>query len=152
MCKSNEFANCIILLIVIDYRGIVPYKAEMRDLGETLLYLKTLGAYEFKDKRAGHHLLRKLDLPSRYNILQIIIMGTLDSWNTPVSFISVILLLVVGNAAKHASVIMFAIKDKLDNLDMSTNVCYMKMIKKAGNKMDMHAFSREEFFIFLFRA
>ncbi|GJW21877.1 vacuolar cation/proton exchanger 3-like protein isoform X1 [Tanacetum coccineum] len=40
--------------------------------------------------------------------------GTSDSWNTPVSFISVILLPIVGNAAEHASVIMFAIKDKLD--------------------------------------
>nr|GEW25915.1 nuclear pore complex protein NUP107 isoform X2 [Tanacetum cinerariifolium] len=28
----------------------VPYKSEMRDLGETLLYIKTLDAYEFKDK------------------------------------------------------------------------------------------------------
>nr|GEW58692.1 nuclear pore complex protein NUP107-like [Tanacetum cinerariifolium] len=28
----------------------VTYKSEMRDLGETLLYIKTLGAYEFKDK------------------------------------------------------------------------------------------------------
>nr|GEV11088.1 zinc finger, CCHC-type [Tanacetum cinerariifolium] len=40
-------------------------------------------------------------------------MGASDSWNTPVSFISVILLPIVGNAAEHVSVIMFAIKDKL---------------------------------------
>nr|GEY57416.1 vacuolar cation/proton exchanger 3-like isoform X1 [Tanacetum cinerariifolium] len=96
--------------------------------------------------------------------------GASDSWNTPVSFISVILLPIVGNAAEHASVIMFAIKDKLirrrkgekggrreergdisikcvidalfahlrgklyveltvsDNLDTSTDVCYMKVL------------------------
>ncbi|KAG0501857.1 hypothetical protein HPP92_001929 [Vanilla planifolia] len=34
--------------------------------------------------------------------------------NMPVAFISVILLPIVGNAAEHASAIMFAIKDKLD--------------------------------------
>lgn len=33
--------------------------------------------------------------------------------NMPVSFISVILLPIVGNAAEHASAIMFAMKDKL---------------------------------------
>uniref|UniRef100_A0A803MII4 PPM-type phosphatase domain-containing protein n=1 Tax=Chenopodium quinoa TaxID=63459 RepID=A0A803MII4_CHEQI len=37
-----------------------------------------------------------------------------DSWNMPVAFISVILLQIVGNAAEHASAIMFAVKDKLD--------------------------------------
>lgn len=31
----------------------------------------------------------------------------------PVAFISVILLPIVGNAAEHASAIMFAMKDKL---------------------------------------
>lgn len=39
--------------------------------------------------------------------------GASDSWNMPVSFISVILLPIVGNAAEHGSAIMFAIKDKL---------------------------------------
>lgn len=39
--------------------------------------------------------------------------GASDSWNMPVSFISVILLPIVGNAAEHASAIMFAMKDKL---------------------------------------
>ncbi|KVI05811.1 vacuolar cation/proton exchanger 3-like isoform X2 [Cynara cardunculus var. scolymus] len=42
------------------------------------------------------------------------IQGASDSWNIPVSFISVILLPIVGNAAEHASAIMFAMKDKLD--------------------------------------
>ncbi|KAI3737808.1 hypothetical protein L2E82_27821 [Cichorium intybus] len=42
------------------------------------------------------------------------IQGASDSWNMPVSFISVILLPIVGNAAEHASAIMFAVKDKLD--------------------------------------
>ncbi|KAK9099652.1 hypothetical protein Syun_026697 [Stephania yunnanensis] len=41
-------------------------------------------------------------------------IGASDSWNMPVSFISVILLPIVGNAAEHASAIMFAMKDKLD--------------------------------------
>ncbi|XP_019708874.1 vacuolar cation/proton exchanger 3 isoform X2 [Elaeis guineensis] len=42
------------------------------------------------------------------------IEGASDSLNLPVSFISVILLPIVGNAAEHASAIMFAMKDKLD--------------------------------------
>ncbi|KMT03761.1 hypothetical protein BVRB_8g189090 [Beta vulgaris subsp. vulgaris] len=42
------------------------------------------------------------------------LQGASDSWNMPVAFISVILLPIVGNAAEHASAIMFAVKDKLD--------------------------------------
>ncbi|PQM40430.1 vacuolar cation/proton exchanger 2 [Prunus yedoensis var. nudiflora] len=42
------------------------------------------------------------------------IQGASDSFNMPVAFISVILLPIVGNAAEHASAIMFATKDKLD--------------------------------------
>ncbi|KAF8021683.1 hypothetical protein BT93_G1971 [Corymbia citriodora subsp. variegata] len=42
------------------------------------------------------------------------IEGASDALNIPVAFISVILLPIVGNAAEHASAIMFAVKDKLD--------------------------------------
>ncbi|XP_073300705.1 vacuolar cation/proton exchanger 3-like [Primulina huaijiensis] len=42
------------------------------------------------------------------------LQGASDSMNMPVAFISVILLPIVGNAAEHASAIMFAVKDKLD--------------------------------------
>lgn len=42
------------------------------------------------------------------------IEGASVSLKMPVSFISVILLPIVGNAAEHASAIMFAMKDKLD--------------------------------------
>ncbi|KAJ9183239.1 hypothetical protein P3X46_007124 [Hevea brasiliensis] len=42
------------------------------------------------------------------------IQGASDTLNMPVAFISVILLPIVGNAAEHASAIMFAMKDKLD--------------------------------------
>ncbi|KAK4275248.1 hypothetical protein QN277_018364 [Acacia crassicarpa] len=42
------------------------------------------------------------------------IEGASTSWKMPVSFISVILLPLVGNAAEHASAVMFAMKDKLD--------------------------------------
>lgn len=43
----------------------------------------------------------------------IFFQGASDSLNMPMSFISVILLPIVGNAAEHASAIMFAMKDKL---------------------------------------
>ncbi|KAJ6836416.1 vacuolar cation/proton exchanger 3-like isoform X2 [Iris pallida] len=42
------------------------------------------------------------------------IEGASESLNMPMAFISVILLPIVGNAAEHASAIMFAMKDKLD--------------------------------------
>lgn len=42
------------------------------------------------------------------------IEGASIAWKIPVAFISVILLPIVGNAAEHASAIMFAMKDKLD--------------------------------------
>ncbi|KAJ4816086.1 vacuolar cation/proton exchanger [Rhynchospora pubera] len=42
------------------------------------------------------------------------IEGASRSWNIPIAFISVVLLPIVGNAAEHASAIMFAINDKLD--------------------------------------
>eukprot|EP00475_Leptophrys_vorax_P021012 TRINITY_DN28756_c0_g3_i2.p1 TRINITY_DN28756_c0_g3~~TRINITY_DN28756_c0_g3_i2.p1 ORF type:complete len:453 (+),score=41.30 TRINITY_DN28756_c0_g3_i2:58-1416(+) len=42
------------------------------------------------------------------------IEGAADSWDIPVAFISVIILPIVGNAAEHASAIMFAAKDKVD--------------------------------------
>ncbi|VFQ79131.1 unnamed protein product [Cuscuta campestris] len=42
------------------------------------------------------------------------IEGASVAMNIPVSFISVILLPIVGNAAEHAGAVMFAVKDKLD--------------------------------------
>ncbi|KAF3338967.1 vacuolar cation/proton exchanger 2-like isoform X2 [Carex littledalei] len=39
--------------------------------------------------------------------------GASESFNLPVAFISVILLPIVGNAAEHASAVMFAMKDKV---------------------------------------
>ncbi|KAK8970813.1 Vacuolar cation/proton exchanger 2 [Platanthera guangdongensis] len=42
------------------------------------------------------------------------IEGASQALSMPVAFISVILLPIVGNAAEHASAIMFAMKDKLD--------------------------------------
>ncbi|KAK4275503.1 hypothetical protein QN277_018574 [Acacia crassicarpa] len=41
------------------------------------------------------------------------IEGASTSWKMPVSFVSVILLPLVGNVAGHASTVMFAMKDKL---------------------------------------
>ena len=56
------------------------------------------------------------------------IEGTATSVGIPVSFISVILLPIVGNAAEHAAAIMFAMKDKLDitigvAVGSSTQIC-----------------------------
>jgi Ca2+:H+ antiporter len=37
-----------------------------------------------------------------------------EGWGCPVAFISVIVLPIVGNAAEHASAVMFAMKNKMD--------------------------------------
>ncbi|CAN1248225.1 Vacuolar cation/proton exchanger 5 [Linum perenne] len=56
------------------------------------------------------------------------IEGASHAWNIPIAFIGVILLPIVGNAAEHASAIMFAMKDKLDislgvAIGSSTQIC-----------------------------
>ena len=43
----------------------------------------------------------------------IVLQGTSIALNIPLSFISVVLLPLVGNAVDHASAITFAMKDKL---------------------------------------
>ncbi|KAK7817407.1 vacuolar cation/proton exchanger 5 [Quercus suber] len=53
-------------------------------------------------------------LKSHRNLYEALNEGTSIAWNMPLTFISVILLPIVGNAAEHASAIMFAMKDKLD--------------------------------------
>jgi len=51
-------------------------------------------------------------------ILSEYVVGTIEptskSWGLSVSFISIILLPIVGNAAEHAGAILFALKNKLD--------------------------------------
>jgi len=42
------------------------------------------------------------------------IQGASEAWHTPVAFISVIILPIIGNAAEHTGAIVFAIKDNLD--------------------------------------
>ncbi|KAK6915176.1 Sodium/calcium exchanger membrane region [Dillenia turbinata] len=55
-----------------------------------------------------------LNLLSQNSFAIGLFQGASDAWNMSVAFISVILLPIVGNAAEHASAIMFAVKDKLD--------------------------------------
>lgn len=52
-----------------------------------------------------------------------IMQGASIAWKMPVSFISVILLPIVGNAAEHASAIMFAMKDKLVSIFLACISC-----------------------------
>ena len=52
------------------------------------------------------------------SILSDVIVETIEgaarSWNCPVAFISVVMLPIVGNAAEHASAVMFALRNKMD--------------------------------------
>lgn len=41
------------------------------------------------------------------------LQGASKAWKIPIAFISTVLLPIVGNAAEHASAVMFAMKDKL---------------------------------------
>ncbi|THU71643.1 hypothetical protein C4D60_Mb04t03610 [Musa balbisiana] len=68
-------------------------------------------------------LLLSIQLPSpalpfpallRSIILSVVLQAASDSWGISVSFISIILLPIVGNAAEHAGAIIFAFKNKLD--------------------------------------
>jgi hypothetical protein len=53
-----------------------------------------------------------------------LLQGASESLNMSVAFISVILLPIVGNAAEHASAIMFAVKDKLVSSFQSLHLFY----------------------------
>ncbi|PON92677.1 Sodium/calcium exchanger membrane region [Trema orientale] len=48
------------------------------------------------------------------SILSNLLLDASDSWGLSVSFLSIILLPIVGNAAEHAGAIIFAFKNKLD--------------------------------------
>ncbi|VYS49224.1 unnamed protein product [Arabidopsis thaliana] len=68
------------------------------------------------------------------------IEGTSVSWKIPISFISVILLPIVGNAAEHAGAIMFAMKDKLD-LSLGVAIgssIQISMFAMMGAQMDLN--------------
>jgi Ca2+:H+ antiporter len=59
----------------------------------------------------------------------IVLQGASIAWNVPLAFISVILLPIVGNAAEHASAIMFAMKDKLVSfLTFSSNNSLLEQV------------------------
>ena len=56
--------------------------------------------------------------------------GASEAWDVPIAFISVILLPIIGNAAEHASAIMFAMKDKL--VSDSLNFHFIKFLYLAN--------------------
>ena len=49
-----------------------------------------------------------------WKIYLLISQDASESWGLSVSFISIILLPIVGNAAEHAGAVIFAFKNKLD--------------------------------------
>lgn len=68
-------------------------------------------------------------------VLFLYLQGASVSLNMPVAFISVILLPIVGNAAEHASAIMFAMKDKLVRTlkNLYCPYCHFVMLKSVMN-------------------
>lgn len=78
-------------------------------------------------------LLLSIQLPSpalpfpallRSIILSVVLQAASDSWGISVSFISIILLPIVGNAAEHAGAIIFAFKNKLVNATQFTSAWF----------------------------
>lgn len=47
------------------------------------------------------------------------LQGASKAWKIPIAFISTVLLPIVGNAAEHASAVMFAMKDKLVSISLT---------------------------------
>ena len=64
-------------------------------------------------KKKQKKVTRTLQYPANLISWCVFSQGASESLHLPVAFISVILLPIVGNAAEHASAIMFAMKDKL---------------------------------------
>lgn len=88
------------------------------------------------------------------------IEGASKTWNIPIAFVSVIILPIVGNAAEHASAILFAVKNKLD-LSVAVAIGSSTQISMfvipfcvvygwvSGNSMDLnfHIFETSTLFI-----
>ena len=53
------------------------------------------------------------------------LQGASKAWKIPVAFISTVLLPIVGNAAEHASAVMFAMKDKLVSSSLTLLISLM---------------------------
>ena len=53
------------------------------------------------------------------------LQGASKAWKIPVAFISNVLLPIVGNAAEHASAVMFAMKDKLVSSSLTLLISLM---------------------------
>ncbi|KAJ4982343.1 hypothetical protein NE237_033180 [Protea cynaroides] len=116
----SRFSSCVMLVAYIAYlvfqlksqknlylsvdeggtstEGISDEEVPEISMWESIIWLSILTAW--------------ISLLSEY--LVDAIQGASVAWKMPIAFISVILLPIIGNAAEHASAIMFAMKDKLD--------------------------------------
>ena len=66
----------------------------------------------------------------------IVLQGTSIALNIPLSFISVVLLPLVGNAVDHASAITFAMKDKLVSfLAFTFNSFFFFFFRMSSNNL-----------------
>lgn len=59
--------------------------------------------------------------------LRAVLQGAAKAWKIPVAFISTVLLPIVGNAAEHASAVMFAMKDKLASSSLALSPSLMTL-------------------------
>lgn len=74
--------------------------------------------------------------------------ATSDSWKIPVSFISLILLPIVGNAAEHAGSVIFAYKNKLVNYSSLFIILLLLTCRKNNMFIVMCIFCRLAGYIF----
>ncbi|XP_057984009.1 vacuolar cation/proton exchanger 3 [Malania oleifera] len=112
-------ASCIVMLIayfaylifqLITHRQLFEAQEEAEDAEEMSEEVATIGFWS--------GLVWLIGMTAIIALLSEYVVGTIedasDSWGISVSFISIILLPIVGNAAEHAGAIIFAFKNKLD--------------------------------------
>ena len=110
----SRYSSCLLLLmyIVFLYFQLVSHKEyfEEDDDDDDDDDEAELGFWEAIAYMAGITVF--ISLLSDYIVDTI--EGAAKGWGCPVAFISVIVLPIVGNAAEHASAVMFAMKNKMD--------------------------------------
>ncbi|KAL9680121.1 hypothetical protein QQ045_017998 [Rhodiola kirilowii] len=119
----SRFSSCVMLIAYASYLFFqlksqhieyLPLNEETSNNQETI----NEGEDEAPEITKWESIIWLFVLTAWISILSEYLVDTIEgasvAWNMPLSFISVIVLPIVGNAAEHASAIMFAIKDKLD--------------------------------------
>ncbi|PPD96796.1 hypothetical protein GOBAR_DD06202 [Gossypium barbadense] len=112
--KATAVVNSGLLLMAVMgllFPAVLHYTHTERHVGKSELALSRFSSCVMLLAYAAYLVFQ---LKSQTDLYVPLGEGASDAWDVPIAFISVILLPIIGNAAEHASAIMFAMKDKLD--------------------------------------